>query len=445
MLGVIGSLDQHLDRLQNERTVADIVQYDNVNDAMRALHNASTQAEALDKSRKRTREAASSAQSVARSSPPDTENVQTRSKKRVKRSPLPITEPPLAHPASVPRRSARRNGRSYIAVAQAASAPRRSARRENSDLASTITAQLARAPTRKINIGSSREYLGEKGREGEEEMDDSLHAIDQQESTLDDDDLRGGGEKILVASPAAQKRRAATKSFDERFNELVKFKQKFGHCNVPCAKSSEYYSFGQWCGIWRTSYRIIQQGGTPRYKLLEEHIRLLEQEGFKWTLNRSRFDERFEELMKFKQKFGHCNVSTSAKSSGYTSLGNWCGDVRKSYRKIQRGESLQNCTPLSDEKIRRLEEAGFQWSPNQLRFDVRFEELMKFKQKFGHCNVSATKRTKYYLLGRWCLYTRESYRKIQQGEAPHTGTLLTDANIRRLENEGFMWTLPQRK
>ena len=42
---------------------------------------------------------------------------------------------------------------------------------------------------------------------------------------------------------------------------------------------------------------------------------------------------------------------------------------------------------LTDDNIVRLEEAGFKWSlvPN---FDDHFEELMEFKQKFGHCNLS---------------------------------------------------------
>ena len=93
--------------------------------------------------------------------PGDAGNAPTRSKKRVKRSPLPIT----------------------VQVSQPAPAPprRTSARKRNDRSQSTTTAQLARAPnmrsTRSRIVSSSREYLVEKER-AEEETDGNLQAID---------------------------------------------------------------------------------------------------------------------------------------------------------------------------------------------------------------------------------------------------------------------------
>jgi len=43
-------------------------------------------------------------------------------------------------------------------------------------------------------------------------------------------------------------------------------------------------------------------------KLTDELIQRLEEAGFKWSPNRSKFDERFMELMAYKHKFGHCSV-----------------------------------------------------------------------------------------------------------------------------------------
>ena len=97
-----------------------------------------------------------------------------------------------------------------------------------------VTRATNRRSTRKIhNINSPRECDGgENGREGGEETDANLPAIDEQESTLDDNDRCGGGKKRVIAIPASPKRRSAYTSFDELFEELMKFKAKFGHCNV---------------------------------------------------------------------------------------------------------------------------------------------------------------------------------------------------------------------
>ena len=350
MLGVIDTLEQHINM---ENQDADIVQSINVNEVTCVLPTKSNPAEApVARRRKQTHETTSSAlQSINRGS---IRNAPTRSKKRVKRSPLPITvQVSQQAPQSTRRTSARkRNDRSHSTT--------------------TRTAQLARGPNRRSTririISSSRENLGEKERA--EETDGNLHAIGQQNSTLDDgdDDRRGEGEKGTTSSLAASNRHYSTlKSFEERFEELLKFKQKFGHCNAPHTKSSEYYSLGMWSSNLRSSYIQLQKGENRHHKLTDANIQRLEEAGFKWTLRppRRTFDERFEELLKFKQKFGHCNVPAT-KSSKYWSLGCWCRDLRVAYKRFKKGEKPR--IKLALENIWRLEEAGFKW---QLHNDVQ--------------------------------------------------------------------------
>ena len=416
---MIGSLEEHL---ESDKEDADIMQSNAHED--RTLITTSTSTE---RRRKRTRETTSSVQSIARASPPDTydSNAPRRNKKRGKRSPLPV----IVQPASAPRRSVRRNVRSHIAAAQAASA-----RREESDPVS-ITDRRVRAPLRKSprkrNTGShttTAQLVGDK-------TDDNLQAIDQHESTLDDDydDQCGEGEKGSTSSLAASK--PSAKSFDERFEALMEFKDAFGHCNAPQTRSSEYCPLGCWCSKLRVSYKQIQKGETPHRKLTDDHIRRLEEAGFNWTPgSQFIFDARLEELMKFKQKFGHCNAPQT-KSGEYHSLGMWCKHVRMSYKKIQKGESPRN--KLTDDHIRRLEEVGFKWR-QVTTFDAHFEELAKFKQKFGHCNARQTKSSEYYSLGCWCSNVRMAYKQIQKGGKPRFK--LTDDHIRRLEEAGFNWS-----
>ena len=76
----------------------------------------------------------------------------------------------------------------------------------------------------------------------------------------------------------------------------------------------------------RTSYNKIQKRETPTIKLTQENIRQLEDAGFKWsvsTFTRRTFGERYAEMMKYKEKFGHCNVPQT-ESGEYKSLGKWC-------------------------------------------------------------------------------------------------------------------------
>ncbi len=76
------------------------------------------------------------------------------------------------------------------------------------------------------------------------------------------------------------------KTFDERFKDLMAFKAKFGHCNVPRTNSNinKYRSLGQWCSHVRQTYKAIKEGGTPRSKLSKADMKRLENAGFEWLL-----------------------------------------------------------------------------------------------------------------------------------------------------------------
>jgi hypothetical protein len=77
------------------------------------------------------------------------------------------------------------------------------------------------------------------------------------------------------------------------------------------------------------------------------------------------FDERFNDLMSFKAKYGHCDVTRTGEN---TSLGSWCSNLRVSYKKIQNNQKPN--IKISDEKIQRLNDAGFKWSLRALPSSV---------------------------------------------------------------------------
>jgi hypothetical protein len=153
---------------------------------------------------------------------------------------------------------------------------------------------------------------------------------------------------VQQTSGTKRKRRAPIKSFEDRLNDLKAFKAKYGHCDVSI--KGEDSSLGQWCSLLRTSYKKIQNHQKPYTKLSDEQIQSLNDVGFKWPLVLS-FDDRFNDLMTYKAKYGHCDISKHilTKYGEDPSLGRWCSELRVS-------------TKLSDAQIQRLDDAGFKWS-----------------------------------------------------------------------------------
>ena len=197
--------------------------------------------------------------------------------------------------------------------------------------------------------------------------------------------------------------------FDDRFNDLMAFKAKNGHCNVSTLGDDAF--LGKWCSELRRSYKIK--------KLSDEQIQRLSDAGFKWAVGT--FDDHFNDLMAFKAKNGHCNVSKRGEN---VSLGKWCSELRRSY-KIKK---------LSDEQIQCLNDAGFKWAVGT--FDDRFNDLMAFKAKNDHCNVS--KRGENASLGKWCSEVRGAYTKIQNKQQKPR-MKLSDEQIQCLNAAGFKW------
>ena len=141
--------------------------------------------------------------------------------------------------------------------------------------------------------------------------------------------------------------------------------------------------------------------------------------------------------MAFKAKYGHCDVSQDGENS---SLGTWCGYLRGSYKKIQNNQKPH--TKLSDNQIQRLKNAGFKWSLKVWSgFDKRFIDLMAFKAKYGHCDVSQVGEDPS--LGKWCSKLRSSYKKMENKKKPHTK--ISDEQIQRLNDAGFKWRLYKKR
>lgn len=101
---------------------------------------------------------------------------------------------------------------------------------------------------------------------------------------------RKGTERLLLKDAEVQKlddlgfRWNIKPTFEDRFVELMSFKAKFGHCDAPKTKSSEYYSLGRWCSDLRQTLKKRNENQKRlKHKLTDDHVKRLSDEGFNWS------------------------------------------------------------------------------------------------------------------------------------------------------------------
>ena len=149
-----------------------------------------------------------------------------------------------------------------------------------------------------------------------------------------------------------------------------------------------------------------------------------------------RFEKRFQQLEAFKEEIGHCNVPN--RFANNRTLGYWCSNMRRAYKNIQKGMKMKTDYDLTPDRIKRLEEIGFQWQgvDHNEAFEKRCRELIAFKEEIGHCNVPR-RCANNPSLGQWCANMRYTFKNIQMGMK--TKSNLSPDRIKRLEEIGFQW------
>ncbi|EJK44189.1 hypothetical protein THAOC_37294, partial [Thalassiosira oceanica] len=126
--------------------------------------------------------------------------------------------------------------------------------------------------------------------------------------------------------------------WETRFDELVQYKAKRGHSNVPRSQGK--------LGVWVCTQRSAYMAGS----LTKDRIDRLSGIGFEWALQDPTvpWETRFDELVQYTAKHGDCNVPWRQGK-----LGIWAYKQRANYKKGK----------LSQDRINRLNGIGFDWTP----------------------------------------------------------------------------------
>ena len=137
-------------------------------------------------------------------------------------------------------------------------------------------------------------------------------------------------------TPAGEVRFRAshTKQWWERYQDMVQFKETNGHCVVPLYNPSNP-SLSHWVKRQRCQYKLKLEG--KHSTLTEERQKLLEDLGFTWDSHNAAWEERFHELLRFKEEHGHCDVPSTYKEN--PPLASWIKCQRRYIRMYFRREA----------------------------------------------------------------------------------------------------------
>jgi hypothetical protein len=157
------------------------------------------------------------------------------------------------------------------------------------------------------------------------------------------------------------------------------------------------------------------------------------------------WNKMYRILLKFKEKRGHVRVSRVkntkeglANEPYLDRLGMWVYQQRSEYR---RGRDNPNDSGIEHYKVKALETLGFNWDLREEKWDMRFEQLTKYKEENGHCNVPSGIRykkegaTKELIeLERWSKFQKNEYSKYTKGITP---CWINESRIQKLRDLGF--------
>lgn len=151
-------------------------------------------------------------------------------------------------------------------------------------------------------------------------------------------------------------RSLVSSSWNERFQELIQFREANDHCFVPHNYPANP-KLSQWVRKQRHQRKRKEKG--LHSTLSDERQELLTNAGFIWDSHRAMWQERYQSLELFQMANGHCNVPSNFRDS---SLSNWVKNQRKQYKLFQMGSK----TTMSEERINLLNSLGFNWNPRNL-------------------------------------------------------------------------------
>ena len=146
--------------------------------------------------------------------------------------------------------------------------------------------------------------------------------------------------------------------WEEKYNELVEFKNKHGHCNVrqregwPSSNGLTSSALALWVKRQRYHYKRKMNG--KHHNLTDERQQALESIGFIFDIRTKQWDGMYRLLKEYYMEHDHANVPVNYKPN--KSFGIWVKRQRRQYRLFCDKNPKSNMT---NDRAEQLREVGF--------------------------------------------------------------------------------------
>jgi len=157
-------------------------------------------------------------------------------------------------------------------------------------------------------------------------------------------------------------------------------------CSAIAAK--KYPGLGKWVIDQRYAKKLRDEG-KKKSDMTDEREAALNAIGFTWKTNKKNppivaWRTRYESLLEYMKEHGDCNVPLNYPAD--PALGRWVVMQRTQKRYMDEG----NKSYMTPERVKLLEDIGFNWQQRAAVWEVRLSELQEYKAEHGDCNVPIT-------------------------------------------------------
>jgi hypothetical protein len=180
------------------------------------------------------------------------------------------------------------------------------------------------------------------------------------------------------------KRAAQQRSWERRLNELKRYKARHGHCRIPVSDEA-HAQLQRWLSSYATRARRAQLDA-ERAKRLQEVV----------DLTHTRADLRWEEHFREWKALSRLAAGPTPGSRAW-----WWAVVQR--RQRRRGK-------VSQERIARLDAAGFAWNPTRDSWDANVARLHVLKRRTGRGSTRLTDSAPDAKLRNWVASTAFRWR-----------------------------------
>jgi hypothetical protein len=146
----------------------------------------------------------------------------------------------------------------------------------------------------------------------------------------------------------------------------------------------------------------------------------------------SKWEEMYTSLIQYKEENGDTLVPNR-----FPKLGSWVSTQRRYFKDSRLGKE----TPLTQQRIEKLERIGFIWEAKDSRhipWDRRYQELVEYHTRYGNCLVP-NNYSENMQLAIWVSTQRQEY-KLWKEERP---CRITNEQINLLSDIGFSFEPPR--